>query len=192
MPLPGGALVGEPEVPDLAVDHEEDLDVLAADVADDVDVAAVLHGGHHVGDGLDDVDVGAQRLLEHVGRVAGAAEADHLERRALVVDERLDLGEQLLGVGDRVALGELVLLGQQVAVFVDRTALDDVEPPSRPMTPRNRLALLERRVTNLGIVYSERNVSSWPRRRRAAGPAFAPSLALRPWAMNSLRGSRPR
>ena len=40
--------------------HEQDLDVLPADVADDVDVAEVLHGRHHVRDGLDDVDVGAR------------------------------------------------------------------------------------------------------------------------------------
>ena len=57
--------------------HEQDLDVLPADVADDVDVAEVPHRRHHVRDGLDDVDVGADRLLEHVRGVAGGAEPEH-------------------------------------------------------------------------------------------------------------------
>ncbi len=80
----GGARVGEAEVGDVAVLHEQDLDVLPADVADDVDLAEVAHRAHHVGDGLDDVHVGAHRLFEHVGRVAGGAEAQHLQRGALV------------------------------------------------------------------------------------------------------------
>ena len=57
----GRALVREAEVRDVAVLHEQDLDVLPADVADDVDVAEELHGAHHVRDGLDDVHVGAHR-----------------------------------------------------------------------------------------------------------------------------------
>ncbi len=89
----GRALVREPEIPDLAVDHEQDLDVLPADVADHVDVAAVLHRGHHVRDGLDDVDISAERLLKDVGGVARGAESDHFQLRALVMHEALDLGE---------------------------------------------------------------------------------------------------
>ena len=104
-------------------DHEQDLDVLAADVADDVHVAAVLDGRHHVRDGLHDVHVGAQRLLQHVGGISRGAEAQHLEHRALVVDERSDPGEQLLGVRDRVALRELILLGEQLAALVDEHGL---------------------------------------------------------------------
>ena len=72
MPLPAEQRVREAEVGDVAVLHEQDLDVLPADVADDVDVAEEVHGAHHVRDGLDDVHVGAHALLEHVGRVAGA------------------------------------------------------------------------------------------------------------------------
>ena len=119
----GGALVREPEVADLAVRHEQNLDVLPADVADDVHVAEILHRRHHVRDRLDDVHVGAQRFLENIRGVAGGAEADHVERRALVVHVRLDLREQLLRIGDRVALRELVLLRQDVACFVDQHRL---------------------------------------------------------------------
>ena len=103
--------------------HEQDLDVLPADVADDVDVAEVLDGRHHVRDRLDDVHVGAQRFLEDVRRVASRAEADHVEGRTLIVDGRLDLREQLLGIGDRVALRELVLFRQDVTVLVDEHGL---------------------------------------------------------------------
>ena len=84
----GRAAVRQAEVGDVAVLHEQDLDVLPADVADDVDVAEEVHRAHHVRDGLDDVHVGAHALLEHVGRVAGRAEAHDLELGALSVDPR--------------------------------------------------------------------------------------------------------
>ena len=102
----GRALVGELEGLDVAVLHEQDLDVLAADVADDVDVAEIVHRAHHVGDRLDDVHVGAcSALLEHVRRVAGRAEADDLQRGALrLCTRRRSAAEQVLGVLDRVAL----------------------------------------------------------------------------------------
>ena len=54
----GRALVRQAEVLDVAVLHEQDLDVLPADVADDVDVAEEVRRRHHVRDGLDDVRVG--------------------------------------------------------------------------------------------------------------------------------------
>ncbi len=79
----GAALVTELERLDVAVLHEEDLDVLAADVADDVDVAEEVRRAHHVRDRLDHVHVGVQALLEDVGRVAGRSEADDLELGAL-------------------------------------------------------------------------------------------------------------
>ena len=85
-PVAGGAGVAELEVLDVAVLHEQDLDVLSADVADHVDVAEEVHRAHHVRDGLDDVHVGEHALFEHVGGVAGGAEADALERRALGLD----------------------------------------------------------------------------------------------------------
>ena len=83
MPLPAEHWLREAERTDVAVLHEQDLDVLAADVADHVDVAEVVRRAHHVGDGLDDVHVRLQAFFEHVGRVAGRAEAEELERRSL-------------------------------------------------------------------------------------------------------------
>ena len=77
----GGALIGELERLDVAVLHEQHLDVLTADVADDVDVAEVVRRAHHVRDRLDDVDVGLDALLENVRRVARRAEAEHLDLR---------------------------------------------------------------------------------------------------------------
>ena len=74
----------EAEILDIAVLHEQDLDVLAADVADDVDVGEPALRAHHVRDGLDDVRVGAERALEDVAGVAGHAEPGHLELRALL------------------------------------------------------------------------------------------------------------
>ena len=118
MPLPARARVREAEVGDVAVLHEQDLDVLPADVADDVDVAEEVHRAHHVRDGLDDVHVALHALLEHVGGVAGRAEAHDLELGALIGDERLELREELLGVLDRVALRELVGLAEDLAVLV--------------------------------------------------------------------------
>ncbi len=126
----GRALVRQAEVLDVAVLHEQDLDVLAADVADDVDVAEVVRRRHHVGDGLDDAGVRLDRLLEHVGGVAGRAEALHLQDRALVGDVLLQARQDLLGVGDRVALGQHVRLLEQLArVVVDR---------ARPSTTSSR------------------------------------------------------
>ena len=72
----------------------------------------------HVRDGLDDVHVALHALFEHVGRVAGRAEAHHLELGALIGDERLELREELLRVLDRVALRELVGLAEDLAVLV--------------------------------------------------------------------------
>ena len=62
-------------------------------------------------------------LFEHVGGVAGGAEADDLELGALLVDVVAQLGEQLLHVLDRVALRELVGLGEDVLLFVDEDGL---------------------------------------------------------------------
>jgi hypothetical protein len=135
-PVPGRALVGEPEVPDLAFDEEEDLDVLPTDVADHIDVAAVLHRRHLVRDGLDNVDVGADRFLEDVSGVAGRAESEDLESRALVVDEGSELGEELLRIGDRVAFRQHVLLREELAPLIHQHGLGGgrsaVHPDHRP------------------------------------------------------------
>ena len=112
----GRAAVRETEVRDVAVLHEQDLDVLPADVADDVDVAEEVHRAHHVRDGLDDVHVGANALFEDVGRVAGGAEAHDLELRPLLLDPFAELREELFGVGDRVPARELVGLREDLPV----------------------------------------------------------------------------
>ena len=52
-----GALVGEPEITDLLVNHEKYFNVLAADITDDIYISTKTHGGHHVGYSLDDVYV---------------------------------------------------------------------------------------------------------------------------------------
>src|SRR5262249_48881300 len=104
---------------DVAVLHEQDLDVLPADVADDIDVAEEAHGAHHVRDRLDDVDVGTHALLEHVSGVARRSESDALENGALILDVGAKLQEQLLRVLDGVALRELVGLAYDGALLVD-------------------------------------------------------------------------
>jgi len=72
-----------------------------------------------VRDGLDDVHVAHHALLEHVGGVAGRAEAHDLELRLLVdLDVVLELLQQLLRVEDRVPLGELVRLHQDAPALV--------------------------------------------------------------------------
>ena len=71
-----------------------------------------------MGHGLDDVDVRLDRLLEHVGGVAGRAEAHALEVGPLLVHVALDLGQDVLGVLDGVALRQGVGLVEDVAGLV--------------------------------------------------------------------------
>ncbi len=61
---------------------------MAADVADDVDITEVMGGAHHVSDRLDDVDVSAHALLEHVGRVSRRAKAEDVELGSLFANPR--------------------------------------------------------------------------------------------------------
>ncbi len=94
-----------------------------------------MDGAHHVRHGLDHVDVGEHRLFEHVGRVTGGAEPEHLELRSLVFDVAAQLREELLHVLDGVALGELVGLAEDVLLLVDEDGLrrgrTAVEPDDR-------------------------------------------------------------
>ena len=93
-------------------------------------------------------------LLEHVGRVAGGAEAD--APRAWRPDSSTyvaQLGEQLLRVLDRVALRELVGLAEDLALSRRRARpCDDVDPPSRPMTARTTCPGSSFVGVNFGIV----------------------------------------
>jgi hypothetical protein len=74
--------------------------------------------------------------LEHVAGVAGGAEAHHLERGALVGGPVPHLGEHVLHVLDRVALRQGVDLLEDFSDSSMNTHFDEVEPPSRPITPR--------------------------------------------------------
>jgi hypothetical protein len=78
--------------------------------------------GRHVRDGFNDVDVGAA-IPEDVRGIAGGAKTEHVERGALIVDERLQAREQLLGVRDRIAFRQLIGLAQHGAVFADEHRL---------------------------------------------------------------------
>ena len=119
----GRALGVELEVFDLAVLQDDDLDVLAADVADDVDVVVEVERALTVGDGLDDRRVGPEHVVEDVLGVAGRADAEDLELAALRLDLLPEIGEELLGVDDRVALGELVDLAEDLAALAEENRL---------------------------------------------------------------------
>ena len=119
-----GALIGETETLDHAVLHEQHLDVLAADVADHVDiVTAVFHRAHHVRHRLDDVGVALHGLVQHIGRITGGAKAQHLQRAALLRDLGTDARQQLPGILDRVAFGQLVYLAQHLSPFIEQHRL---------------------------------------------------------------------
>ena len=108
-------------------------------------------------------------LVEHVGGVTGRAEAQDFQRRALALDVFLNLGEQLFGVLDRIALGQLVGLEQNLAVFgnndgfrrgrtaihADHAAHDLTGLELRLLELRNRVGLAERRRC-LAVVRGER------------------------------------
>jgi hypothetical protein len=72
------------------------------------------------------------------------------------------------------------------------TALDDVEPPSIPITARSTVPGTSFTGSNFGILYCSRNAASSPSVRASGGAAESPSLALRPPSMNAFRSSIPR
>ena len=136
-------------------------------------------------------------LLEHVGGVAGGAEAHHLELGALVASTYVsELREELLRVLDRVALRELVRLAEDARPSRSRRAppCDDVEPPSMPMTPRTVCPALELRGLELRDACRARGTSSSSCRRSSTsgGPAVSPRRALRPLRHVLARARRAR
>ena len=151
----------------------------------DVDVAEEVHGAHHVSDGLDDVHVREHRLLEHVRGVAGGAEADALERRALAHDVVVDVLQQLLGVLDRIALGELVGLAEDLAVFVDHHGLRRGRATVETDHAAHDLTGAELRRHELRdlVGLDEGEVS--PAFADSGGPACSPRRARRPLVMKS-------
>ncbi len=81
----------ELEIFHAAVLQDDDLDVLAADVADDVHVVVEVQAGFGVGDGFDQRGIGADDVFQNVLGVAGGADAEDLERGALIGNLRSSL-----------------------------------------------------------------------------------------------------
>ena len=131
VPVAGRALGVEPEVRDLSVVEQDDLDVLAADVADDIDVAVGMQGRAGVGHRLDQCDVSPQRFAQDVLGVAGRGLPSTRSVAPWPV-RRPRAGTAPPGVLDGVAPRQLVGLRQHPRSGESRTALVEVEPPSSP------------------------------------------------------------
>ena len=67
-------------------------------------------------DGFDQGHVGVEDVLENVFGVAGGADAEDFEGCSLALDLFAQLLEHLDGVLDRIAVGELVGLAEDLAV----------------------------------------------------------------------------
>ena len=106
------------EILHAAVLEDDDLDVLAAHVADDVHVVVEVQAGFGVRHGFHQRGIGAHHVLQNVLGVAGGADAQNLQLRALIANLAVELLQHLDGVFDRVALGKLVGLGQNAALVV--------------------------------------------------------------------------
>ena len=122
VPVAGRALGVELEVLDLPVFEDDELDVLPADVHDHVGLWVEVQAGLRVGDRFDQGAVRADHVLEDVLGVAGGACAENFQRAALPDDLLLELADDVDGVLDRVALGELIGLGDDVLVGVEQDA----------------------------------------------------------------------
>ena len=105
------------EVFDATVFQDDELDVLPADVDDDVRILVELHRRLGVRDGLDQRDVGLEHVFQHVLGIAGGADAENFQLRALRLDLLADGSEHVDGVLNRIAVGKLVGLAQHVAAL---------------------------------------------------------------------------
>jgi hypothetical protein len=139
----GRALGVEPEVLDPAVLEEDDLDVLAAHVADDVDLAVVLLGAEHVGDGLDDRRVERQGLFQDPLGVARRTGADDLHVRTLIGGPPVELSQDSLRVLERVARREHVDAAQELSRLVEQHGLGGGGAAVDAQVGAHRLARLE-------------------------------------------------
>ena len=72
---------------------------------------------------FDQGHVGVQNVLENVLGVSRAAHAQQLERSALRLNLRAQIGEHLHGVFQRIAFRKLVALHHHFALFVDKDGL---------------------------------------------------------------------
>ena len=143
---------------------------------------------HHVRDGLDDVHVGAHATPRARRRRSRWRRSRCTSSVApWSVDVRLAARASSSFVSwIGLPLESWYSLVRMLAVLVDQHRLDEVEPPSRPITRAHAPARLERRRLELRdrVLLAER-VELVGSRRRAAGRPISPSCALRPWSMNS-------
>ena len=106
------------EIFDAAVLQDDDLDVLAADVADHVDAFVEVQAGFGVRHGLDQRGIGAHHVLQNVLGITGGAHAEDLQLRTGIANLAVQLLQHFDRVFDRVALGELIRLGQDAPLVI--------------------------------------------------------------------------
>ena len=108
-------------------------------------------------DGFDQRHVGFEHVFQHVLGVAGGADSEHLQRRALRFDLLAQRREHVDGVLDRIAVGKLVRLAEHIAGIGEqhgfggsRAAVDADESSDhragrkgRALEPGDRVLLLE-------------------------------------------------
>ncbi len=123
------ALRVELEVLDAPVLQNDEFDILSTHVADDVRFRVEVKGRLRVRHRLDDSHIGAQHVTQNILGITGRAYAQQLERSALRFDLLAQVGEHFLGVFERVALGELVALHHDFAVFAQQDGLGRGRPP---------------------------------------------------------------
>ena len=107
-----------------------------ADVDDDLWVPVKAHRRLGMRYRFHQGDVGVQHFLQDVFGVAGRAHAQNFQDRALRFHLLAQILEEINGVLDRVALGELVGLREEPRRDPTSTAFVEVDPPSRPTTAR--------------------------------------------------------
>jgi len=142
---------------------------------------------------LDDVRVRLDRLLEHVGRIAGGAEAHDLEHRALVGDPLLQAPRISLVSAIGLPLESWYSFLRQLArLVVDHDRLGRRRSAVHADHQRSVLLLLQRHRVEPGnrVVLAELvELRHFLDERR---PRRLPSRDARPWAMNSFSASMPR
>jgi hypothetical protein len=142
--------------------------------------------------------VALDRFLKHVGSVAGRSKALHFQRRAVVLHILANPREDLFGVLDRIALRELVFLGQDLGgVVVDQHRFRRRRATIHPDDAAHDLAGFQRLLGELGnpVLLAE-GIQLWcfssSEGARSSGvPAVSPSRDLRPVAIHSVSRSAP-
>ena len=113
--IAGRALRIEPEIADAAIAQQDELDVLPADIDDDLRVGKAAQGRFGVGHGFHQGRVGAEHLFENILGVAGCCRAQDMQACAGIFHLAAEIAQHLDGVGNGVALGEAIGLGQHLA-----------------------------------------------------------------------------